>query len=311
MRNIIVILILLLLFLNSGLHSQSVRSVVPDTGTQGVSFPIVVHGTGTEWTLSPYFEVYFDSIGVQTNNAVIVDDSTITAVVIVDGKASIGFHKCVVADQYSNYYTKDSAFWVFLNIPAVPLPILPENNAVNILTTPYMLWDSNKYANTFRIQIATDSTFVTGSIVYDTIISNTPLTLRTGILNLSTKYYWRLNATNEKGTSGWSEIFNFLVRSVGISNISSEIPDRFALLPNYPNPFNASTKIRFMLPRNGPVTLKIYDISGKEVESLVHRNLPPGTFEYSWNASSQASGIYFYVLESGNLREVRKAVLIK
>ncbi len=290
-----------------------VQSVVPDTGSQGVSFSIVVHSTGTEFTLSPYWVVNFDSLGVGTvnNSVVIVNDTTLNAVLFVDGQASLGWHKCIVADQYNNIYYKDNAFWVYLSAPTVPLPLLPVNNATNIPVTPSFLWDSNVYASTYRLQIANDSTFITGSIIYDTVLTNASLLLRQGVLNFNTRYFWRLNATNTKGTSDWSVVFRFRVRTIGIENISSEIPDRFSLLPNYPNPFNASTRIRFALPRNGPVSLKVYDISGKEIESLVNRNLAPGTYEYVWNASSQASGIYFYVLESGNFREIKKAALIK
>ena len=97
-------ILILIVVLNSGLvYSQEVSRVIPDTGKQGRTFPITVHGTGTEWTLSPYCEIYFDSIGVTTNNVVIVNDTTLTGNIIIDGKASTGFHMCIVGDNFLNY----------------------------------------------------------------------------------------------------------------------------------------------------------------------------------------------------------------
>jgi hypothetical protein len=294
------------------LDSARVKSIVPDTGSQGVSFPIVVHGTLTEWTLAPYYVVNFtNGLGVGTFNVVIVNDSTLNAVIYVQGTASLGFQTCVVADEYNNLYRKDSAFWVNLNVPVIPTPLLPFNNSTNIAQNPYFLWDSNVYANTYRFQIASDSTFEPGVIVFDTVLANTPYTLRLGVLASDTRYYWRLNATNTLGTSEWSTIFKFRVKSVGISNISTEIPTKYSLLQNYPNPFNPSTKVRFQIPKSGLVKLKVYDVSGKEISSILSEHLSAGTYEFTWNASSLPSGVYFYLMESGDFREVKKAVLLK
>ena len=73
------LIVLVLILMNTGiLFSQVLSRVVPDTGRQGKTFPIRIYGTGTEWTLSPYFEVYFDSIGINTNNVVILNDTTLS-----------------------------------------------------------------------------------------------------------------------------------------------------------------------------------------------------------------------------------------
>ncbi|MDD5361708.1 MAG: T9SS type A sorting domain-containing protein [Ignavibacteria bacterium] len=293
------------------LDTGIVKSIIPDTGSQGAAFPIVVHGTLTEWTLAPYYVVNFSCCGVGSFNVVIVNDSTLNAVVFADGKASLGWHKCMVADEYHNLYIKDSAFFIFLNAPVAPTPLLPFNNSSNIAPNPYFLWDSNVYVSTFRFQIASDSTFEPGVIVFDTVLANTPYTLRLGVLASDTRYYWRVNATNTLGTSEWSTIFKFRVKSVGISNISTEIPANYSLLQNYPNPFNPSTKIRFQIPKNGLVKLKVYDVSGKEISGILSEHLSAGTYEFTWNASSLPSGVYFYLMESGDFREVKKAVLLK
>jgi predicted acyl esterase len=90
-------------------------------------------------------------------------------------------------------------------------------------------------------------------------------------------------------------------------------PADIKLNQNYPNPFNPTTKISFDLPQNynGLVTLKIYDITGKEITSLVNGNLNGGHFEYQWNAANLSSGVYFYKLSAGEFSKVMKMMLVK
>ena len=88
-------------------------------------------------------------------------------------------------------------------------------------------------------------------------------------------------------------------------------PGYFRLHQNYPNPFNPSTTIRFSVPFSGMTTLKVYDIAGREVESLVASNLEAGEHEVDFNASHLASGVYFYRLTSGSFTDVKKMMLVK
>jgi hypothetical protein len=104
--------------------------------------------------------------------------------------------------------------------------------------------------------------------------------------------------------------FNF-GNPIGITKISSEIPGEFSLSQNYPNPFNPSTNIKFSLPKSSLVKLVVYDITGREVETLVNENLNAGTFNAAWNASKYSSGVYFYKLVTGSFIETKKMILIK
>ena len=92
---------------------------------------------------------------------------------------------------------------------------------------------------------------------------------------------------------------------------NASIPEEFKLSQNYPNPFNPSTTIEFTLPASENVTLKVYSISGSEVAELVHDKLLAGTHKAFWNAGNLANGVWYYVLEAGEYREVCKAILIK
>ncbi|MEP0862519.1 MAG: T9SS type A sorting domain-containing protein [Ignavibacterium sp.] len=93
------------------------------------------------------------------------------------------------------------------------------------------------------------------------------------------------------------------------------IPAVFELSQNYPNPFNPSTKIRFSIPNVGfelaQTVLKVYDVLGNEVATLVNEEKPAGIYEVEFNASKLSSGIYFYKLSAGAFTDIKKMTLIK
>lgn|GEM_PF-1952808 len=91
----------------------------------------------------------------------------------------------------------------------------------------------------------------------------------------------------------------------------AEPPRDFSLFQNFPNPFNPTTTIRFELPERAFVSLKIYDILGREVETLIHRELGTGRYDVIWNARSHPSGVYCYTLNAGDRVETRRLVLLK
>lgn len=106
-------------------------------------------------------------------------------------------------------------------------------------------------------------------------------------------------------------VFFDTVQTIGIQPISSEIPQKYNLYQNYPNPFNPETKIKFDLPKSGVISLKIYDLLGKEVKVLYSGNLSAGKYEFNFNASDLASGMYIYKLETDNFRQAMKMLMIK
>ena len=93
--------------------------------------------------------------------------------------------------------------------------------------------------------------------------------------------------------------------------LAEKLPMSFSLSQNYPNPFNSITTIEFALPKTEYVRLILYNILGKEVASLVSRQLLPGNYKYTWDVSNLSSGIYYYKIEAGVFQQVRKMVLLK
>jgi hypothetical protein len=98
---------------------------------------------------------------------------------------------------------------------------------------------------------------------------------------------------------------------IGISNQGNELPSEYELYQNYPNPFNPTTKIYFSIPKQGLVTLKVYDVLGREVANLVNEVKTAGNYIVDFDASYLASGVYFYKLEVNGFSDVKRLVLIK
>lgn len=101
---------------------------------------------------------------------------------------------------------------------------------------------------------------------------------------------------------------------IGITQISAETPREFVLYPNYPNPFNPVTKIKFTVPWVSTavnIKLSVYDITGKEVDMLIDGELSPGIYEYEFDAADHPSGVYFYRLSSAKLNITHKMILLK
>ncbi len=96
-----------------------------------------------------------------------------------------------------------------------------------------------------------------------------------------------------------------------INVTTAEIPDSYALSQNYPNPFNPSTTIQVALPENVKVSLKVYDMLGQEVETLINKDMDAGYHVIKWNAAKYASGVYFYRITAGDFVSTKKLMLLK
>lgn len=99
--------------------------------------------------------------------------------------------------------------------------------------------------------------------------------------------------------------------AIGIQPIAGEVPVNYSLQQNYPNPFNPVTNIKFSIPKAGFVKLVIFDVTGREISTLVSQSMKAGNYVVDFDASSLTSGVYFYRIEAGEYRQTKKMVLIK
>lgn len=134
--------------------------------------------------------------------------------------------------------------------------------------------------------------------------------LQQGNDTLFSEYFINPDVGYVAGTKG--RVFKTTTGGViGINQISGEVPTEFLLLQNYPNPFNPNTNIKFAIPKLANVRLAVYDMLGREVESLVNQQLTHGIYEVNWNAAKFSSGIYMYRLVTNDFNMVKKMSLIK
>jgi len=120
-------------------------------------------------------------------------------------------------------------------------------------------------------------------------------------LAANSRFYWRVSALNQYGEGDFSQTANFLTGDFLVDiNEPDLVPAKFILEQNFPNPFNPSTKISWQSPVSSFQIIKVFDVLGNEVETLLNEYKPAGNYEIQFNAKSLPSGVYFYRLVSGD-----------
>ena len=104
---------------------------------------------------------------------------------------------------------------------------------------------------------------------------------------------------------------NLFIKNVGINSNSIILPEKLKLYQNYPNPFNPVTKITFNIPVSGNISIRVYDITGKVIKTLVNEFRNAGTYYTEFNGADVSSGVYYYKMETGNFSEIKKMILLK
>jgi hypothetical protein len=202
--------------------------------------------------------------------------------------------------------------------PLQPLIISPSKQT-NVSRRPTFLWHASDLAMNYDLHVAEDSSF--SSTVFDTTITDTVLQLNDP-LSAKTQYYWQVSAADIYGESSHSLITSFTTGTmVNIADEMNEIPKTYWLSQNYPNPFNPATTITYSVPKTSFVSIKVYNVLGKEVADLVGGEKPAGTYKliFSANGGSASggngknfsSGVYFYRMQTGGFTSTKKFILIK
>ena len=136
-------------------------------------------------------------------------------------------------------------------------------------------------------------------------------------LELNSTYFWRVLSKNDNGSvSSYSTTGSFKTSGTTGVEADQSVPTDFELSQNYPNPFNPTTRISYALPRNTFVTIRVYDMLGREVRSLIGKEMSAGNHSVEWNGDDNAgnkvaSGAYIYRINAGNFTSAKKLVLLK
>lgn len=194
-----------------------------------------------------------------------------------------------------------------LGIPSSPSLVAPTDAATVDTSNVTFNWTlSLPEVTHYWLELDTTSQFNTPFI--DSIIVSTEYTYDQ--LEAYKTYYWRVKAKNQRCWGEFSDVNSFNVVFLSVDD-NSGLPKKFKLAQNHPNPFNPSTTIRFDLPVESNVRLKVFNILGKEVTTLIDGKQEAGYKTIEFDATQFSSGVYLYRLQTETFTETKKLLLLK
>ncbi len=224
---------------------------------------------------------------------------------------------------YAKVYLSDPITHTLVSRPL----LVPKNDATLEIQNPTFRWNEASeirenfpWEITYDLYIADNPDFTNPQIISE--IQDTNYTIESELVP-GTTYFWKVLARSWEGDSLWSSNTNgFFIDYDATTDIETETnakPEGFRLEQNYPNPFNATTVISYELPASAAdysVLIRIYDLNGKLVATLINERQNPGQYRISWNATDDAgqtlpSGIYICSIRAGEFTATRKMVLLR
>ncbi|MBK9099544.1 MAG: T9SS type A sorting domain-containing protein [bacterium] len=221
-----------------------------------------------------------------------------------DGLTNLNVQALTLANNGYVYAGTDNGVWrrpLFEIIPVELASFTATSNGNEVILNWSTATETNNQG--FEIQRSTDSKeFFTVGFVngHGTTTEQHNYTYLDKNLE-NRKYYYRLKQVDFNGTYEYSDVVEVEWRAF----------TSYLLEQNYPNPFNPSTVFSYQLPVSSDVTLKVFDVMGNEIATLVNEEKPAGTYEITWYAENLSSGVYFYQLKASNYIETKKMLLLK
>lgn len=197
----------------------------------------------------------------------------------------------------------------------MPLVGSPTNGVPVTTTSPVLSWylpTESESALLYEVEIADNPEFSDAAVYSDIAALNAQVeSLEDG------EYFWRVKSKTDNSESSYSNLGNFKVgNSITSVDDNEELPLTYSIKQNYPNPFNPSTTIKYSVPNATYVTIKVYNMLGQEVKTLVNKDVAPGRFSVIWNGdnnygSKVSSGTYIYQIVAGDFVQTKKMILLK
>lgn len=258
--------------------------------------------TGTlSWNTALGADHYIVRLGT-TNPPPIVNNSFVGT--------SFGYAGLSAGTQYfwqiiseNDFGTADGNIWSFTT--AVPLPGQasnpnPADGATNVAIITNLGWTAGANAASYEVFMGTSEPLVSLGTT-----TNTSIDPPGNLLN-STTYQWRVNSINETGTTTgatWS-----FTTEAGSAVGDNPVPTAFQLGAVYPNPFNSNVRVSLNIPVESFTTARVFDITGREVSTLINGKLGAGEYRLEWNASGQSAGLYFLKCECAGITQTQKLI---
>jgi hypothetical protein len=269
--------------------------------------------------LNWYWSENTTSFGVQLagninmNNPIINDDGIQDTMKMVTGLTGLKEYFWRIRSQNPAGSSEFSETFSFTTgFPPVTTLISPEDGTSDVPLDTILTWSETDSADMYYVQLNQTQTFLDEYMVLDTVVLNDNSMVVEDLDYFSRRwYYWRVKAANDLGSSDWSETWMF--RTIPATFIADHeyAPVTYGLRQNYPNPFNPTTTIEYSLADPGFVSLKVYDLLGKEVQTLVNQEQPGGHYSVTFDASDLAAGVYMYRLVTNSTVLHKKMVLVK
>ena len=269
-----------------------------------------VYEGGTERTTKLYIDGKLDATGAITTepNTVLTNNWRMGR--FMEGSSNFNGN----IDELKVYdipLTNQQVWDIYKATTTAPNLIYPQDDSTLINPTMIGLvldWDSTVTATGYRFLLANDSLF--NSVIHDTIVNASSFNFYDWFSVNIDNLYWKVRTINDGGTGPWSETNRFNIMLTDVED-ETQLPTEFALMQNYPNPFNPTTTIAYHLPNTSKVQLKVYDVLGNEIATLVNEEKSSGIYNVQLTMNNVSSGIYFYKITAGDFVQTKKMILVK
>lgn len=262
------------IFLFNGLEPTSRSSILQPVLQWGIS----AAGGGNYWAITNWYVwISGDSIGGFYG----------TLSKVIPGTSLQGVMKLTF--DSNNTFSYNSSFTGYSSGPELQVNNAPQFNLAFETLEAYGITKTTDYSSDEKIKMS-DIQIKVGNM--NPSLTWTPK-------NVATEYGRHINIVSNSSVNGEVDLYFHIV------------PTAFSLIQNYPNPFNLSTIFSFNLLSNSFVSLKIFDVLGREVATIVSEEMLAGSYSKQWNATKISSGVYFYRLQTGSFIETKKLVLLK
>ncbi|HPG39933.1 MAG TPA: FlgD immunoglobulin-like domain containing protein [bacterium] len=288
---------------------------LPANGATGITNPVVLY-----WHKVPHAATYSIQVSLTVDFDILVvweGELTDTTFSVYGLPRSTTYFWIVNAVNIAgeSLFTPIWSFVTGANAPGIPNLVSPLNGATGVAVNTELKWNVVASATCYYIQVSTLSDF--SSIVYE---NNDEVGTWCQVPGLSgnTQYFWHIGAINAGGMGAFSPTWMFTTGSgSAITGRQTEIlPEHYALLPAFPNPFNATTAITFQVPRTSLISLVIYNSVGQSIRKLAAGMQQAGSYTTVWDGCDDhgrvvSSGVYLCRFESGEHVFMQKMLLLQ
>jgi hypothetical protein len=216
----------------------------------------------------------------------------------------------IAGPRTSQPYGPDTVFYANIRIlDVVSAPILidpPDASVVDTHSVVFTWYPAEPEATNYWIEIDTTigfaSSFIDSSLTATNFSYDDLIAYKT--------YYWRVKAKNQRGWGEFSDAYTFNAVFLSVGG-EDGLPSVYALSQNFPNPFNPVTTIHIELPKASNVVLKVYDLIGQEMMTILNEKREAGRYDIQVDAAGLSSGIYFYRLQANDFIQTKKFIMVK